>query len=65
MGCQQRQRGMEGRPGERGSLGRGGAQREEGQVEVVGGGDAPWRLFGTEAQLNQSGVLGALHKPLT
>lgn len=48
-----------------GSLGRGGAQREEGQVEVVGGGDAPWRLFGTEAQLNQSGVLGALHKPLT
>lgn len=30
-----------------------------------GGGDAPWRLFGTEAQLNQSGVLGALHKPLT
>lgn len=29
------------------------------------GGDAPWRLFGTEAQLNQSGVLGALHKPLT
>lgn len=48
------------------SIGREGGERIGGAGERGEGmGSAPWRLSGLEAQLNQFGVLGTLHKPLT